>query len=391
MQQVPQTTLDSEEQHPVAADEGVAPAVGRLSERDRKRFVFRAGRRKWPEAPRPEFCLNCGLHVPEHFTYCGGCGQENTPSAVSFVTLVQEACEEFVKIDSKLVKTLVPLLFKPGLLTQEYVAGRRLRYLSPFKMYAVVSAMFFVVFGVFLPNDSVNTGDGNGKKPSTTVVRTEDGKKRTQVTRVSSGDGDRLFKGKINAMGMSIDADALPRSLGAYQQQQNALPFGARDHGIRRLFIEKIIRINDNPDDVARDFLAGMLPLMMLFQLPALALLMKLFYLRSRRLYVEHLVFALHTHTFLFLILSPLLLSEILSHYVAVPRGALLDKSPLLVIALLGTLVVYHVVALRRVYRQSMAKTLFKGFLLANGYNVLLGFSAGFAVVLTLLWKLVMP
>lgn len=28
---------------------------------------------------------------------------------------------------------------------------------------------------------------------------------------------------------------------------------------------------------------------------------------------------------------------------------------------------------------------------LANGYNVLLGFAAGFAVELTLLWKLVMP
>src|SRR5438552_230547 len=101
---------------------------------------------KEPE-PRPQNCLNCGIAVPREDVFCGQCGQENEHSPVSFAALMREAWEEFIKIDGKLLVTLGLLLFRPGYLTQEYVRGRRTAYLSPFKMYITVSALFFLVWG----------------------------------------------------------------------------------------------------------------------------------------------------------------------------------------------------------------------------------------------------
>ncbi len=96
-------------------------------------------------------CLNCGFEVPER--YCSHCGQENTVQHETFGHLVKHFVADIFHYDSQFLLTLKYLLFRPGFLTREYMAGRRVRYVNPIKLYVFVSFVFFLTaFSVFSKN-----------------------------------------------------------------------------------------------------------------------------------------------------------------------------------------------------------------------------------------------
>ncbi len=89
-------------------------------------------------------CRNCG--VPLQGRYCHACGQKAAHSEISLRELVHEAIHEFAHLDdSKIVRTLKLLLFKPGELTAEFLRGRRVRYIPPLRLYLVCSLIFFAL------------------------------------------------------------------------------------------------------------------------------------------------------------------------------------------------------------------------------------------------------
>ena len=90
-------------------------------------------------------CKNCeaALDGP----YCGQCGQRNIDLERPFSALLGETLRETFDVDGRVARTLRTLLLRPGVLTVEYVAGRRRRYSSPLRFYLVVSVLFFVVAG----------------------------------------------------------------------------------------------------------------------------------------------------------------------------------------------------------------------------------------------------
>ncbi len=63
---------------------------------------------------------------------------------------LKELFNEFLAFDSKLVRTIPALLFKPGFLTNEYVAGRRRRYLLPWRLYALVAFLAFFILSSYI-------------------------------------------------------------------------------------------------------------------------------------------------------------------------------------------------------------------------------------------------
>ena len=93
-------------------------------------------------APHPR-CRNCGHEV--HAVYCPRCGQSIADNNQSLWQFIKDFLEEFVQLDSKFIRTIVPLCFKPGFLTSEWTAGRRVRYITPLKLYITLSALFFLV------------------------------------------------------------------------------------------------------------------------------------------------------------------------------------------------------------------------------------------------------
>ena len=95
-------------------------------------------------------CLNCTaiLEGP----YCSQCGQAKSARLIPFRVWMAEFVENFLSLDSKLLKTLNRILFQPGQATVDFAAGRRVPYSGPIRVYIIVSAVSIAVMalhGVF--------------------------------------------------------------------------------------------------------------------------------------------------------------------------------------------------------------------------------------------------
>ena len=100
-------------------------------------------------------CLNCGS--PLQGSFCSACGQRAVPQNPTVSELAGDAWQELSGYDGRIAAT-VRGLFRPGYLTREYVAGRRARYLSPIRLYLIVSVMYFVVAAA-APNLPTRSGE----------------------------------------------------------------------------------------------------------------------------------------------------------------------------------------------------------------------------------------
>jgi len=97
-------------------------------------------------ADRHERCLNC--QAPLHGQYCHVCGQKDGPVAVPPGPFAVEAFEEVFSIDRRFFRTLWMLAARPGALTREWIAGRRVRHVPPFRLYLTASVVYFLVLAV---------------------------------------------------------------------------------------------------------------------------------------------------------------------------------------------------------------------------------------------------
>jgi Protein of unknown function (DUF3667) len=94
-------------------------------------------------AVAPARCKNCDAVLLGRF--CANCSQAANVHVPTTRELVHEMLEGITHSDSRLWRTLTTLWFKPGKLTQEFVAGRRVAYLPPFRLYLIVSIIFFLI------------------------------------------------------------------------------------------------------------------------------------------------------------------------------------------------------------------------------------------------------
>ena len=93
--------------------------------------------------PKEEaYCLNCGEAVMG--AYCQACGQRHLSHLYPFRRLMTEALSTLFNFDNRLLQTL-KLLFLPGRLTKAYLAGQRVRFISPFRLYLIFSVFYFAV------------------------------------------------------------------------------------------------------------------------------------------------------------------------------------------------------------------------------------------------------
>ena len=102
-------------------------------------------------------CLNCGASL--HGPFCSTCGQRAVPRDPTVSELAGDAWQELSGYDGRIAAT-VRGLFRPGFLTHEYMAGRRARYLSPVRLYLIVSVIYFVVAAA-APNIRSRDGEIN--------------------------------------------------------------------------------------------------------------------------------------------------------------------------------------------------------------------------------------
>jgi hypothetical protein len=86
-------------------------------------------------------CPNCS--TPLSRRYCPQCGQKIGDINPTIHDLLHDVVHEFLHVDSKIFRTVKLLLLKPGFLTREYFNGRRVRYVSPIRVYLVFSVIYF--------------------------------------------------------------------------------------------------------------------------------------------------------------------------------------------------------------------------------------------------------
>src|ERR1700746_1553154 len=101
-----------------------------------------SGRRKDPRnLSELTHCENCGGQLQGH--WCGRCGQAAVDYRRSFRHVVADVLESFLNWDSKFFTTIALLILKPWRLTNEFLAGKRVRYVNPLRLYLLASILFF--------------------------------------------------------------------------------------------------------------------------------------------------------------------------------------------------------------------------------------------------------
>ena len=353
-----------------------------------------------------ENCANCETPLGGH--YCSHCGQEAVLHHASTREFLHEFVGHYVALEGKLWGSLVRLLFRPGLLTNEYIRGRRVRFVQPLRLYLSFSLLFFALlkFG----GHGVEVGDDDKEEtPAAQMAMVDQAVKHTRQL-------DRL---KLNTPEATAGSAAAEAAIAEMQKEQKALaqapdasakdqakaapakpapvkPAPAtpasvsepeeKDHADRHKASDDVdewlaqrgwdtlrhkwnaIQNMSNEQQKAA-LQAGFYhyaPYAIFCLMPVFALYLKILYMGSGRRFGEHVLFALHTNAFAFLIFSLML----------VIRVGLVDF--VLWCWLLG----YLPWAMRRVYHSSRAGTLLRWSVLMFFYMISVSVALGLAGVL---------
>jgi hypothetical protein len=332
-------------------------------------------------------CLNCGATVEER--YCTRCGQENVEPKESVGHLIRHFFEDITHFDGKFFVTVKDLIIRPGFLTREYVAGRRAMYLNPIRMYIFISAVFFVS----LFAGSKESGDhAEGDTQAANAFRQQlgdslrgvgfDSLRRTfnaelaaRLDSTSKGHGmSETLSLKWSSSGkVLIDIEENKyKTVREYDSVQRSLPDSSRDKGIMAWILRNNVRQREKNGGRSKLHLEVNvqhdIPKIMFVLLPLFALYVGWFYSREKYYYVNHAIFSVHFHSFVFLFFLFLLLlnAVIPGEWTGIILAAI---SPL-------PIFVYLAAALRGMYGQSVGISLLKAMAISLLYGITLSIAS---------------
>jgi len=360
-------------------------------------------------------CRNCGAHAPGH--YCGNCGQETRVVLPTFTAFMREAAGRYVSLDGRFWRTMAALVARPGFLTQEYLRGRRKRYIRPARLFLVLYLVLFGAIGivqspvglsdevVFVDSDRSATATGSAA-PGGEPAQQEAGEARREVAqeiararREADAATGRPAPAASGAAGAS---DAKPPAAAPADVEPMAIV--SSGDGATFFGLDKDMNLTlrlDNKDlyvppqvrkrweqfkklpqqEKAERIYAGMLrygPYAVVALLPAFAFLLKLAYLGRGRAYpqrpqryAEHLVYSAHLHAFAAVMLLALVL---------VPFG--------LVRFAIAAWVVYYAMRARQVvYGGRWWAGILRALVVGTIYLVLLGIAMAALVVVAVMLR----
>lgn len=332
--------------------------------------------------------MNCNAHV--YGRYCHICGQENLEPAESVWHLIVHFFNDVTHFDGKFFSTLKYLIVKPGFLSREYMAGRRMNYLNPVRMYLFTSAFFFLIFFNFLTNDErkvemIDTHYGIAtdsiRKMDTLTFKNFSKSFNEKIPR-NQKKAMKYFDSIDNKVGFSF-TDTSYASLKDYQQ---VLKDGKRHHNwLQKKLIFKQIELNDKYNhnkkrilNEVKDKLKHSFPQILFVTLPLFALLLKLLYIRRKNFYyTNHLIFTFHLYIFYFIGMLVSFSLEKISSEFQLPFLAFLY------VPINFFLVIYCYKAMRNFYLQSRGKTFLKFMILFFLFSLLIGIITGIYFLLS--------
>jgi hypothetical protein len=378
-------------------------------------------------------CANCT--TPLEGEYCHHCGQSVHSVLRPVHGLFEEFFETFLHIDGRILHTLPPLFLKPGFLTLEYFSGRRVRYIAPFRLMFVLCLLSFFTlhFAADLIASRIDQrhqqvlieGKGSNFDDDDTAdeVKKDLGHKLTALTAardaaIKAGGNDAvvaqidagekkyrdLATERLAELGASTPAAAASSALASTPEAakpETPLPpiniswlpgFANERLNLLAQHVHENTRAMfegpENGRQAARERVMtnvfGSLPGTMLVMIPTFALLLTLFYLFKRRLYMENLIVALHSHAFIFLSLLLFTLAGMISTWLK-PHAAWTGiVMGVVQVALMLWIPVYLLLMQKRIYRQGWLMTSVKFWLVGWCYFWLLTSALGIAMALGL-------
>jgi uncharacterized protein DUF3667 len=363
-------------------------------------------------------CENCNAQL--RGPYCSVCGQPAIDYRRSFRHVITDLLDSFLNWDSKFFATIALLITRPWRLTNQFLAGRRIRYLHPARLYLLASILFF--FAVTYWAKSIQVNPVNLSAEQRADIR--DKLKREDVPPEARAKVEQLLDGAILSperraemeaelkredlpkeerarVEQTLKGDNLPPEAGAKMEQamkelspevrntvERALKEASdRDGEPKALFqVGKDSKVPPNSferwiETRAKQklgehgtnlqlFLVTLisnLPYMMLACIPLFAFVLKILYLRRRIFYIDHLVYALHIHTFAYLAIMLIVLATI-----GLNRTTLGPLAGWIIGALWLIFAIQIFLSIRRVYRQGWFFTVFKFFVGGLAYLIVL-------------------
>jgi hypothetical protein len=343
-------------------------------------------RPRHPDRP----CLNCGNTA--FGDYCPQCGQQKVDVQVSIGSMVRELLEDELLLGKRLPLTLLPLLFRPGFLTEEVLKGRIVRYVLPFRLYLMSSVVCFLLLSFVSisaleeqqagagPTVQISSGDTDQRDLAQldSAITALDEQLANPDLNPAAALGIRtaraaLVRERAEELAAAAAADTLPPGTtpsavtGAPGDSADAegesdedpagpgwMTIGNVNTGWERadsVIVQRLRRWNEMPRRQALidmvDTAFRYVPTIIFLLVPVFAGILKLLYIRHKRFYAEHMIFALHTHAFIFVVFTLMIL---LRHWIGSWFFALLSFWVL----------AYIYLAMRRVYGQSHVKTFIK-------------------------------
>jgi hypothetical protein len=282
-------------------------------------------------------CGNCDARLTG--PYCAQCGQHAYGGAHSLIAVLHDGWDLVAHVDRRFWFTLWTLLQKPGQLTVDYFADRRARYISPLRLYFALSIAFFALAA---SNSSLSARPGAaGQTPPVAAATGVD---------------------------LNLDANDCSRIELRWPWLQ------------ARLRTACARQVADNGKSMAHAF-GSYFPKMMFVFLPLMALIMMPLYRGTHHYYVEHLVFFLHTHAALFLVMIGDMLLGILAH--RLPALSTVASAGDLAAAGYAVWCVYQ--AMRRYYGEGRALTFAKLAVIGIAYQLFLIIMVAATVLLSAL------
>ena len=355
-------------------------------------------------------CANCG--APMLGEYCYACGQPEKGMIRHLASVLSDVADTVFNIDSRVFRSIVPLYFRPGFLTEEYFAGRRTRYVTPFRLFFFLCVIAFFVIQVSVNFDNIVQFDvdvdqqiGVMQVPAEvqekaasavaalqatrdTLVNSprESAKVERKIAQIKKKADERLayLKARTDAVAAGQaapkdpDAEGWQFSDSTWDPIANPIKISWLPAFANAKLTDLAKHAVNNVKHWQRDrhqliaSAISVLPQTLFVLMPLFAVLLKIVYIFKRRLYMEHLMVALHSHAFACMSVLLIVLLGLLLGWASTGAPWAVPILKLLRAAAWIWLPVYLFLMQKRIYRQGWIMTTLKYWIVGTCYTVIL-------------------
>jgi len=310
-----------------------------------------------PTVPEIRACLNCGAKLTGKF--CSRCGQKDSDYRRPYWTFLEDITDNVISKDSRLWRTLGYLLFLPGAMTREYIAGRRIRFLPPIRTFLISIVLFFMTVNVLNVAILKFTGEPITYQQRLEVLQGRLANEEADIEKYTArGNGLRLEDATLDRDDLLADIQELEdwraEQLSRPDQDQvrrtedgqliydyNVEPemfaqISSDDKALPEDIIADAFQFDTGADDDDPEFLAELapkverglknaaqdpkrlnnalnnwVPLIMGIFVPLTAIFLRFYYWKREHFLYNQLVFSLHFHTYMFFLLTFFVIAQV--------------------------------------------------------------------------------